>query len=413
VNGISDNSPPQSQADPNLQLKSQGIPLAVEIGWTMAVLYGVVELQPDNSRPPVTDRLATEHELPPADRRALEQGRVNVLLGRLKKLLPDGADGVSDIRLNGGDNEQSLRDANLSILEWLACAGRDFGVAYQLGRSLRDTANLPLRGDAVRLEQGMQEIQARTQEAAKPGGDPTTREQATWEFEVRDALVRQLCRPRVATLQGWLSTLEPYLPEDSAAIVSVSIGRWGDLISTIFDKDTPGGLRKFRGQSQLFVAGELSHDLLPQGDTWLDLLIGAASCQQLKPEGYVAAGEAALGRTARIVKRIAAHYWFVLVILAAALGGALYFAESGISGAGRAWTQIAAVASALGVSYKGIASAAARLSEQAEKNIYDQEKIDAMAWTVTSFPAELKMTPSGVRALRRSGILPPGPMGGT
>ncbi len=424
------NSPQPSQTDGNSQLKSTGIPLAVEIGWTMAVLYSVVGPQPDNRWPSVTDRLPTEHELLPAERKALEQDRVNALLGRLKGLLPAGADKVSEIRLNGGDGEQtgaaatalnadqkSLTAANLNILEWLACAGRDFGIAYQLGRSLRDTANPPLRRDAARLVQGTQEIQARSQEAAKqPRGNLTAEKaekQATLEFEVRDALVRQLSRSRVATLQEWLSTLEPYLPGDSAAIVSVSIGRWGDLVSTIFDKNTPGGLRRFRGQSQLYVAGELAHSLLPQGDAWLDLLIGAASSQELTPEGYVAAGEAALGRTARIVKRIAAHYWFLLAILAVALGGALYFAASGIGGAGRAWTQIAAVASALGVSYKGIASAAARLSAEAEKNIYDLEKIDALAWSVTTFPAELKLNGPGVRALRRSGILPPGPMGGT
>lgn len=470
ANPTDGDSAASSQADPNSQLKSQAVPLAVEIGWTMAVLYRVVEPQPDDNQPSVPDELPTEHELSPEDRKALEQGRVNVLLAQLRKLLPAGADVVADIRLSGSDDgqasaaspapdpdhapapnpdnvpalnadnapapdpdhapapnadnapalnadQQTLVDANLKILEWLACAGRDFGLAYQLGRSLRDTANPPLRRDRARLAQGEQEIQARNRKAQKqPNGNLTAamaKKQATWEFEVRDGLVRQLCRPRVATLQEWLSTLEPYLPEDSATIVSVSIGRWSDLVSTIFDKNTPGGLRRFRGQSQLYVAGELAHDLLPQGDAWLDLLIGAASSQKLTPEGYVAAGEAALGRTARIVKRIAAHYWFVLVILAAALGGALYFAESGIGGAGRAWTEIAAVASTLGVTWKGIATAVARFSKQAEKNIYDLEKIDAMAWSVDTFPAELKLNGSGVRALRRSGILPPGPMGGS
>jgi hypothetical protein len=36
-----------------------------------------------------------------------------------------------------------------------------------------------------------------------------------------------------------------------------------------------------------------------------------------------------------------------------------------------------------------------------------------MAWAVTTFPAQLNLDTAGVRALRRAGILPPGPMGRT
>ena len=45
---------------------SQAIPLAVDIGWTMAVLFG--QLRPGSVR----DRLPTEHELPPDQRAQLE-----------------------------------------------------------------------------------------------------------------------------------------------------------------------------------------------------------------------------------------------------------------------------------------------------------------------------------------------------
>jgi hypothetical protein len=50
---------------------SQAIPLAVDIGWTMAVLFG--QLRPGSVR----DRLPTEHELPPDQRAQLEVARVN------------------------------------------------------------------------------------------------------------------------------------------------------------------------------------------------------------------------------------------------------------------------------------------------------------------------------------------------
>jgi hypothetical protein len=367
VSDSAGNSPQPSQ---------ESIALALEIGWTMAVLYGVAGLRPAGDPPPLTG-LPTEHELDPADRMTLEQRRVNALLARLKGLVPDTGNTVQTIALNGSadasapnDNQKSLIASNLTILEWLACAGRDFGLAYQLGRSLRDTAS------------------------------------------PREALVTQLSRFRVSIIQEWLSTLQPYLPGDSAAIVSVSVGRWADFISTVFDPSTPGGLRP--GQSEPAAAAATTSSLLAQGDAWIDLLTDAESAQKLlTPEGYVATAEAALGRTARIVRRVVAHYRYVLVILAVALGGVLYFAASGIGGAGRAWTQIAAVASALGITWKGIATAVARISEQAEKPIYDLEKIDALAWAVTTFPAGLKVNRAGGKALRRSGILPPGPMGGT
>lgn len=360
----------------------------------MALLFGKLALAS------VSDRLPTEHELPGDERTELEEERVNALLTQLGGLLPatDGpkpevpqvslAAGSADSAVAATDSgataaaagqdkrQEILQDANLAILKWLACAGREYGIAYQLGRSLRDTANPPQNGAA------------------------------------RDALAQQLSRSRVSGLQEWLSTLAPYLPDGSASIVSMSIGRWCDLTSTIFDPGTPGKLRTFRASSESDVAAELLSSLLPQGDAWINLLVGAESADGLlTPEGWVAAGEAAVSRSARIVRRIVLHYWFVLLILAIAVAAALYFASRDISGAGKVWTQIAAVAAALGVTAKGVTTTMTRLSEDAEKSIFGLEKLDAMAWAVTNIPAELKLDGSGVRALRRAGIPGSSPLG--
>ncbi len=382
------NSQPQAQATENSQPPESGaISLAVEIGWTMAVLFRMARSSSANT-PSVTDRLPTEHELAPADREQLEEIRVNAALARLGGLLPaspHAQQGVPQVQLTSGQETAAadgdaaiLARANLQILEWLAGAGRDYGVAYQLGRSLRDTTDPPLPGDGT----------------------------------ARDALVEQLSRSRVSVIQDWLSTLLPYLPTNSATIVSVSIGRWSDLVRAIFDKNSPGRLR--RGQSGQDVAGRLLESLLPQGDAWINLLVGAESSQGLlTPEGYVAAGEAALSRSARVVKKIAAHYWFVLLILAIALGAFLYFAASGLRGAGRAWTQIFAVVSVITAAVRGAVTAVARFSGQAEKPLFGLEEIDAMAWAVTTIPTGLKLDYAGVRALRRAGIPRSGPMGGT
>jgi hypothetical protein len=167
-----------------------------------------------------------------------------------------------------------------------------------------------------------------------------------------------------------------------------------------------------RYRSGLEVAGELYDSLLTQGDAWLNLLTGLESTDRLlTPEGYVAAGEAALGRSARILRRIAVHYWFALVLLAAALGWVIYFAVTDLSGASKVWTQIAAVGSALGITAKGIGNRAAKLSKEAGTSVFSAEETDAMAWAITCIPAGLKLDRPGVKALRSSGITASGPLG--
>jgi hypothetical protein len=128
--------------------ESAAVPLAIDIGWTMAVIFGQAKPDSANDRPPVNDRLPTEHELAPADRINLEVVRINALLVRLDALLPASPDPKRKrpaVQLKSGSEAESLSDANLAILEWLACAGREYSVAYQLGRSLRDTEAPPVR----------------------------------------------------------------------------------------------------------------------------------------------------------------------------------------------------------------------------------------------------------------------------
>lgn len=469
----------------------KAVSVAVDIGWTMAVLFGRQHVLGH-----LDDRLPTEHELAPDRRVQLETARANSLLAQLGGLLPESASlkpGVpqiavaavaADAAAGTGPSTQPQDDAdpaaatrlriwraglekvNFEILEWLACAGREFSLAYQLGRSLRDTANPPVRStpgtgepangltgveskaadpsrrESVPLAARQREIAARARAitAGRQRTGPTGNQlpsdeiespeaQARRELDARDALTSQLSRSRVAKLQEWLATLAPYLPSDSAAIVSASMGRWCDLVTTVCVQDTPGKLRRFRPPSQwlvrnsgfpsrfrlpsaLAIAAELRSSLLPQGDTWLNLLVGTESSQGLlTPEGFVAAGEAALSRTARIIRKIVYHYWFALLIIAAALAGILYFTAQDLGGAGKLWTQIAAVAGALGVTTKGIGSAMAELSRDAEKPIFGLEKVDAMAWAITTFPDELKLDSAGVHALRRSGIPGSSPLG--
>ena len=87
-----------------------------------------------------------------------------------------------------------------------------------------------------------------------------------------------------------------------------------------------------------------------------NFLIGAKSPDGLlTPESQVAAGEAALSRTARLIRRILAHYWFAVLLLVCSLAGIIVFAVRDLHGTTQFWTQVVAVAGAFGITAKGIA----------------------------------------------------------
>jgi hypothetical protein len=398
--------------------RSQAIPVAVDVGWTMGVLFGMSRHSFIKDWPPVVDRVSVEAELPLLDRKGLEVERVNHLLNRLGALFRGSPGPAADLAgppqvYLGSSAEASadaaqqsdqeiLAQANLAVIEWLARAGREFSMAYQLGRALRDAADPPVRLEGPRKEDDKQEIAARTRALVQqPDGNMKPEDQAEWEYAVRDALVKHLSRSRVSVIQELLSVLSNYLPVNSAAIVSVSIGWWSDLIRTIFDKDSPGGLLRFSGESELGVAGELTNSLLSQGDAWINLLVGAMSASGLLTNaGY-----------ARIINKTILRYFYMVLLVVAVLVSALYFINQEISGVGKVLAMIAAIASAIGVSAKEITNAIARFSVKAGQPLLDMLTIEAMAWTAATIPDGLKLNFSGVRALRRSGIPPSGPSG--
>jgi hypothetical protein len=371
------------------------VPLVLDVGRTMATLFGYL---PPGASPP-RRQLPTLHELTEAQRIDVELVRLECLLNQLSGLSPTTesphSPDLSPLKAawplpeSGPDtrNVPVLRSAlkcelltfNVELLESLACASHELELAYQLGRSLHDTANPPIEDERTTAKK-------------------------------TDALRAQLARQRISKLQQWLATLTPHLPANAAAVVSSSLGRWSDFHATTLIPTVPGKL-VLKKNSEEAVAEEMFDNILVQGDVWLDLLTGTESTAGLlTPESYVAAGEAALSRTARIIKRMLFHYWFALLVLALALAGVLYLSARYLGGASKVWTQIAAIAGALGVTAKGIGGGVSRLSEQAAKPIYRLEEIDAMAWAVTTLP-KVDLDHEGVRMLRRNGIEGAGPLG--
>jgi hypothetical protein len=336
------------------------VQLALYAGWTMAVLYGTITGAPAG-RPA---ELPTANELAPDDRRKLELARLRHLL---RSLLPDVPDLATRFRIPLGNGDEDLDERrskldslNLDVLTALTTQQPGLQLAYELGRSLRDTAN-------------------------PPGGDDA-------------AAVTQLDRRRIAKLQEWLATLAPDFPPLTCAVVAGSLGRWSDLATVAVSASASG---------KAPITQSVCTYLLPQGDIWLMLLTGElATSGLLTPEGYVAAGEAALRRSGAIVRGVMRHYWFGLLCIAVALGFTLFLAARYLGGASKVWTSIACITGALGVSVQAIASTSSRLAAEAERPVFSIAQDDAMAWAITTLPP-LALTGRDARQLRRAGVAPP------
>ena len=345
--------------------------LALEAGWTMAVLYGKIEPIPRGEFP----GLPTANELQPAERRKLESERLGHLLRRLAAM-PGFAGSSVPTEVPALDEneeawEQALRGLNLDILCALAATRQQTRLAYELGRSLRDTAN-------------------------PPDQHPPNR-----------TLSRVFARDRIATLQGWLAELSSEFPPQTAVVVAASLGRWSEFATITAGTSSA----RLKSGDRTKLAETMYKYLLRQGDLWLMLMTGAYSTSGLlSPEGYVAAGELALGRSATIIRGVLKHYWAALLVGAIALGAILYLAVTYLGGAAKVWTSIAAIAGSLGITVQAVTSATARLAAEAERPVFAAAEEDVMAWAITTMPP-VRLDRRSVRQLRQAGIAPTSSLG--
>jgi hypothetical protein len=383
------------------------VQLALFAGWTMAVLYGDIATRPAG-RPP---ELPTVNELPAAARRNLELIRLRHLLAGL---LPGFAsmERVDHLETGNGPEHDAQRWSqlqllNVAILNALTGKPAQVQLAYELGRSLRDTANPPKVASAAKAsgqsgEPGREESEPRRETQTQPGGQPAKTSE--------DPVVYQLAQGRIAKLQEWLAVLSEAFPDQATAVVAGSLGRWSDF-ATMALGSPAGTTRRFRsklrrGSGRGRIKAEMRSYLLAQGDVWLMLLTGEeTTAGLLTPEGYVAAGEAALHRSGVMVRGVIRHYWAALLLIAAALGGVLYLAAAYLGGASKVWTSIAAIGCSLGVSAQTVAAKTSRLASEAGKPVLAMSEEDVMAWAITSLPPA-RFTFRGVRRLRKAGIAP-------
>jgi hypothetical protein len=487
-----DAAPPPAPADqpaaavPGLSAEQ----LALYAGWTMAVLYGSIPARPAG-RPP---ELPTVHELAPGPRRNLELTRLRHLLTgllpgfasmRYLDQIPTG-DAPEDAQLRAS----TLALLNVAIMTALTGASAEVQLAYELGRSLRDTANPPAsppagpqdaaadqparpasepaqpadaseeptlaeidvvevdldeygRGHVDLVEVDVVEVDlpeaaeapeppAATEEASADApqqpadapqqpadapqqpADPPRQADGPAHHAMQDPVAYQLSHERIAQLQEWLAILSDKFPDLTTAVVAGSLGRWSDFAAVTLG--TEAGTRPVSsgpkpGAGQTPVESSMRTYLLPQGDVWLMLLIGEeATSGLLTPEGYVAAGEAALHRSGVIVRGVIRHYWGAFLVMGAALAGVLYLSLTYLGGASQVWTSIAAIGGCLGVSAQTVVSRSSRLAAEAGKPVFQMSEEDAMAWAITTLPPA-SLSFRAVRRLRRAGIPPTASLG--
>jgi hypothetical protein len=348
--------------------------LALQLGWTLSVLFGDVR----NPAPGGSSQLTTLHELPTGDRKDLELGRLTHLLDSLAKF-PEctaaGLPGDTNMLKNQGaaDYKTRIIDFNLLILKALALTSPGIELAYELGCSIRDTVNPP-----------------------SSEGGPVTEE-----------LARRLARSRVTKMQDWLATLSSRFPTHAAPIVSASLGRWSELAELTIAPSSSSLRRVKGGGAKDAFSQQMREPLLQQGDLWLTLLAGTLPTSGLlSPEGYVAAGEEALRRSVLIIRMAIKKYFIVVSLVVILTVGILYVAYINLEGAAKVWTFIATIAGFLGLSAKSASSWLGSTSLKAGAPLFDLAQEDAMAHAITTIP-EVPLKNSGVRQLRRTGVTPP------
>jgi hypothetical protein len=324
----------------------------------MAVLYGTTEPPPGQ-----VPGLPTASDLIPADRQRLELDRLQHLLQHLAAMPEFAGSGLPTKVPVPDEYEEGWNEAllklNLEILAALTATGQ-MQLAYEVGRSLRDTVNPPD------------------------------------QHPPRPELSRVFARSRIATLQGWLAGLSSVLPPQAAAVVAASLGRWTEFAAAIAGSPT-ARLKLSDGP----LPETMYRYLLRQGDLWLMLLTGTNST-------------AGLRRSKQILSRVRRRYGFMLVLLAAAVGALIYLIVTYTHGAITVLTTIATIGAALGLSAKGIASMLGTvLTKEATRPAFSlagEAEQDAMVWAITILPPVL-LPGRRVRKLRKAGIAPSSSLG--
>lgn len=337
---------------------------AFSAGWLVAQLHGPILERPVVSESP----LPTVNELGRPDRIALALDQLDaILLDPIVTVLPSGDESVTATALRAAWNPaepgetEALRTAaetlHIQLLMCLEVGDAAAGAAYMLGRSLSDTCWLPRDQDSFNREFG---------------------------------------KFRIANLQRWLSQIEADLPTHAAQAVSEGLDRWVAWLTSHSDADT-------WSQDRIVI----ERAARSQGERWRALLSGDVDpVAGLTPEAWVWAGEAALHRASRLVRRTAAHFWVALLGLGLATAATLAVIWVSTAGTAKAWGTALSLAASVGVTGTSMKAASKRLAVGATTPFLNAVETDAIVWTTTCLPPVVDDA-RGRRSLNRSGVAPP------
>lgn len=315
---------------------------AVALGWRMAELYRDATKQ-STRKPKLPDSLPSISRLGRGKRTEFRISEVESGLRRLGLTGPD-APSTGEVSKTFKDAEAEAEDVkrcvyhlHLAILRECNAADRALGKAYELGRALADTC--PEKID-------------------------------------RPSMTKQLNRYRLDEIGRWLADLASRLPDHSSRSVRISMARWkiaavdGEASSLFAQKDL----------------GTVHRALDRQVQIWRSLLTGEKQAKDmLGTDGYAQAVGFAVRDSRRLITgylwRFAPFVLLMIALLGVGVWGLLTYEDTS-----KIIASAAAVAGALGISWKGVAATLGRAADEIEKPIWAASIDLVVADAITQAP---------------------------
>ncbi len=328
--------------------------IALELGWMMAELYDhdfVIDSPPPD--PPARGpgdpprRLPGISRLTPAQRLQMRLEKIDAALAMLRATF--AAAGVTAPRtqpvraqftaeqLDVGLAQRAIRTLHASILTGLTAADPSLGKAYGLGRALADSCQ---------------------------------------QADDRAALKERFAHYRLETVRGWLHDLASALPAHTAKGVLMSLTRWEAWAANAT-----------RQSDERFGSARPSINAIVrrQGEMWRSVLCGEKDPRdQLTPDDYADAASTVARRGFQLGRSVLSRYaWIVVLLLAAVALVVLFVVQNPTS---RLVTSVAAAATALGITWKGVGSVAEKLLRAVGEPLWGAELDAAVSDAITFLP---------------------------
>jgi hypothetical protein len=223
------------------------------------------------------------------------------------------------------------------------------GKAYGLGRALADTTLIPQAADAASFR-------------------------------------KQFNPYRIEELTDWLRELATALPDHSAHAVGHSLQQWTDWTAA----HVPQPAQRAAGTAAIDDRNrgeEIDRCLRAQGRIWRALLSGEKRAEDLlKPADYVAAAQAVIDSTARLVVSFGRKWAHIILPALTLFIGLLVVFFVYLNGAAKTATVITTLLAASGLTWKGLEKTLGQVLTRAEQPIWQMELARAAAVATTILP---------------------------